>query len=364
MRKITLLQLLHYSCIGCVGFLSTIALSSALLINPALSSTDLTRAQDQQGSSTGLLPTDNLVAQSSTLTAQEIQNRLVGQWQLQDVFFVPISVVFTAQGKGFVLTPFFGPSVNANPTAYEFSYQLNNTTQPIQIDIAQPGEAPIKTIFEFTSDGRIRVELVGIKPGEPRPTAFTAGSSLLNRVSNLTALPRNTEIANSLEVRTREKESQGRTIVSSLLRGQQAYFVEKETFTTDVKELGLGLEDTDLNNYNYRISPGGNLRQAVFVTATAKVAGLRSFSGAVFVVKEGDDNNTIIGICETIEPSMTPPAPPSLIATQSNNYLMNGSLSAASSKSHETLQNSKQIQCAPGSRAPENPSSRRFPGMF
>jgi hypothetical protein len=362
MKKITLSQLLRY---GSLGFLSTIALPSSLLINPALSSSELTRAtQTQQVSSPELLAADNLVAQSSPLTAQEIQNRLVGQWQLQDVFFVPITVVFTAQGKGFVLVPFFGPSADTNPKAYEFSYQINNTTQPIQIDITQPGEPAIKTIFEFTNDGKIRVELTGIKPGEPRPTEFTAGSSILSRASNLTTLPRNTEIVNSLEAISLEKEREGRSIVNSLLRGQEAYFVEKETFATDIKELGTGLQNTNFPNYNYQISPGGDLRQSVFVTATAKVAGVRSFIGAVFVVKEGDENNTIIGVCETIEPSMTPPAPPTLIATQSNNNLMNGSLSASRPKFHETLENAKQIQCAPGSRAPENPRGGRFPGLF
>lgn len=341
-----------------------IVLPSFFSISPAFSNSDLTKTtQTPQGSSAVILATDNLVAQSSPLTAQEIQNRLVGQWQLQDIFFVPVTVVFTAQGRGFLLIPVFGPSGNSSPTAYEFSYQINNTTQPLQIDIAQPGEAPIKTIFEFTSDGRIRVELAGIKPGEPRPTEFTAGFSILNRVSNLTALPRNTEIVNSLEAVNLRKERDGRLIVGSFIRGQQAYFAEKETFTTDIKELGLGLEDRELNNYTYQVSPSNNLRQAVFVTATAKVAGLRSFSGAVFVIKEGEEATTITGICETIEPSMTPPLPPGLIVTQNNN-LMNGNLSAALPKNHETLQNAKQIQCAPGSRPPEEPRNSRFPSLF
>ena len=363
MKKITLSQLLRYSSIG---FLGAIALPSSLLINPALSSSELSRStQNQQVSSPEMLAADNLVAQSAPLTAQEIQNRLVGQWQLQDIFFVPVTVIFTAQGRGFVLIPSFGPNANSSPTAYEFSYQVNNTNQPLQIDIAQPGEETIKTIFEFTSNGRIRVELAGIKPNEPRPTEFTAGSFLLSRASNLTALPRGTQIANSLEARTLAKEREGKSIAGALLRGQQAYFLEKETFTTDIKELGTGIEDSLYENYTWQIISGGNLRQAVFVTATAKTAGLRSFVGAVFVVKEGDKNNTITGVCETIEPSMTPPPPPTLIVTQSNNNLMNGSLSASRPKFHESsIQNAKQIQCAPGSRPPEEPRGRNSPGLF
>ena len=360
MKKVTLSRLLRY---GSMVFLGAIALPSSLLITPALSN-QLTKATETQSAPSSKLRTvDNLVAQSAPLTAQEIQNRLVGQWQIQDIFFVPVTVIFTAQGRGFVLIPFFGPNADANPTAYEFNYQINSTTQPIQIDIAQPGEAPIKTIFEFTSDGRIRVELAGIKPNEPRPTEFTAGSSLLSRVSNLTALPRNTEIANSLEARTMAKEREGRSLIGSLLRGQQAYFLEKETFTTDMKELGVGIEDSEEYSYTLQIMSGGDLRRSIFVTGTPKTGGLRSFTGAVFVIKEGEENTTITGICETIEPSMTPPQPPTLITTQSNN-LMNGNLSAALPKFHESMQNAKQIQCAPGSRPPEEPRGRNSPGLF
>ena len=362
MKHLDLSQKFSFALLG-LGL--AIVPASFFSVSPALSSSDLTTiAQNPQVSPSILLAPDNLMPQSSNLTAQEIQNRLVGQWQLQDVFFVPVTIVFTAQGKGFLIIPLFGPNANASPTAYEFSYRINNTTQPLQIDIAQPGEEAIKTIFEFTSDSRMRVEIAGIKAGEPRPTEFTTGSSILSRVSNLTALPRNTEIANSLEARNMAKEREGRSIVGSILRGQQAYFLEKETFITDIKELGLGLEDRESNNYNYQVSPGNNLRQAVFVTATAKVAGLRSFSGAVFVIKEGEESNPVAGICETIEPSMTPPPPPGLIVTQNNNDLMNGSLNAARPKDHDSVQNGKQIQCAPGSRPPEGPRSRPLPGLF
>ncbi len=339
MRKITLSQLFRNSSIG---FLGAIALPSSFLINPALSNSDLAASinQPEQNPPSILIAPDNLIAQSSVLTPQEIQNRLVGQWQIQGVFFVPINIVFTSQGKGYLLTPFFSSGMNTKPTAFEFDYQIMGVNlmgvyRPLQIDIAQPGEEPIKTIFEFTSDGRIRVELVGINPGAPRPTEFTTGSILLNRVSNLTALPRNTEIVNSLETRIKTKEREGKRLVSSILLGQQAYFLEKEIFSTDIKELGMGIEDSQYDNYTFEIISSGDLRQAVFVTGTAKISGLRSFSGAVFIVKKGGvDDFQELGLCETIEPSMTPPAPPTL--------------------------NGEKVQCAIGSRTPEEPISPHF----
>lgn len=277
-----------------------------------------------------LLAPDNLVAQSSPLTTQEIQNRLVGQWEMSEIFFVPVTVVFDAQGQGFILVPFF-PNGNNPPTAYQFSYQIRNPGQPIQIDIAEPGEPPIQTIFEFTSDGRIRVEAQGIKPGEPRPTEFTTGALFLRRVSSLTALPRNTQIVNSLEVKIRQREQHGRNITGAILGAQQAYLLEKETFPATLENLGIGLETDDSEDYTYQLVPGSNLRREVFVTVTARTPGVRSFSGGVFIVddvNEGEENFPVAGICESIEPSMTPPALPTL--------------------------NGREVQCAAGSRVPED----------
>lgn len=282
---------------------------------------------------------NNLVA-PPYIDPQVIQNSLVGQWEIYGVFFVPVTVVFNAQGKGFVIVPFFGPSGNNTPTAYEFSYYIRDTRHPIQIDIAEPGEPLIQTIFEFTSDGRIRVEALGIKPGEPRPTEFTTGALFLGRVSNLTALPRNTQIANSLEVKIREREQQGRNVTGSILRAQQAYFLENETFSVTLEDLGLGLDSANFEDYTYQLVPGSDPRREAFVTLTARTPGIRSFSGVVFTadpVNEGEENFPRTGICETIEPSMTPPALPTI--------------------------NGQEVQCAPGSRVPEDGESP-FPFLF
>ncbi len=339
-KRIFLSQLL---CSSCFGFLGAIALPSSLLISPALSSSNLNShdlnnlPQHQQTSTPVILAPDHLLAQSSVLTTQEIQNQLAGQWELQGWFYMPITVVLTNQGRGFVLLPrllFYG--FQSNPIAYEFSYRLDSTNQPMQIDITQPTEEPIKTIIELTNDGRLRVELMGIKVGEPRPTEFTTGALFLHRVSNLTALPRNTEIANSLERRIKEKEDEGRNNLQAILRAQQAYFLEKETFTTDIKKLGIGLQDYESDNYTYQIR--GSLRHSVLVIATPKTTGVRSFAGVVFAVKLGYANTFKAGICETIEPSTEPPYSPMLL-------------------------NSTEIICAPGSRIPEEPGGSNYPGF-
>jgi hypothetical protein len=198
----------------------------------------------------------------------------------------------------------------------------------MQLDVTEPSGKIWRTIFEFTDNGQLRVEFVGIRPDEPRPTAFTTGAILVEKVSNLTALPRNTRIANSLEEQNKGRQSEGKYNIGAMSRAQQAYYLENDKFSTKLEELGLGI-NPETENYRYRIVPQGNQRESVMMTAQAKSPGLRSYTGAVFVVKVKDENLTVAEICETDEPSSTPPAMP------------------AAPKTGTT-----EIQCPPGSHSP------------
>jgi hypothetical protein len=221
-----------------------------------------------------------------------------------------MTIVLRTQGRGFVLVPVITPNGQLNPVAYEFSYRINNTNQPWAIDLELPEEEPIRTIFDFTNDGRIRVELLGNRPGEPRPTEFTTGALFLNRVSNLTDLPRNTEIANSLEARNRSKERLTAYRMETLLGSQELYFQENKRFTLDLKELGLELSAQYLRYYDYVTYLPENPEQPLVITATAKIPGLKSFLGVIFPIKENDKVTTISKVCGTDTPSMTPPGRP------------------------------------------------------
>jgi prepilin-type N-terminal cleavage/methylation domain-containing protein len=55
------------------------------------------------------------------------------------------------------------------------------------------------------------------------------------------------------------KQSEAKTYVGSMNRGQQAYYLEKTAFVTqdqDFGKLGLGV-DTQTNNYQYKVADGG-----------------------------------------------------------------------------------------------------------
>jgi len=77
------------------------------------------------------------------------------------------------------------------------------------------------------------------------------------------------------------KQSEAKTYVGSINRGQQAYFLEKSAFAPDLSTLEVGITDTP--NYSYAIAAGGGATNAT-ATATATPAGvLRGYQGRVWI---------------------------------------------------------------------------------
>jgi len=275
---------------------------------------------------------------SQAVAQASVESRLIGHWQVQNIFFVPINVILTANGRGYVLVPPFALNPQSQPQAYEFTYQVNSAGRPLQIDIIAPETEPIRTIFEFVNDRQIRIELVGILPGEPRATEFTTGVLTMEKVSNLTTLPRNTEIANSLEARNRERESQARFTTEIIIGSLASYYNEKKQFTSDFKALQLELDEEEKRFYDFQIILGDTPSQGAMVTAIAKTPGLKSFTGVIYPLEPSGENSRPYAskVCETLTPSITPPAKPIL--------------------------SGQEVQCAPGSQTPQ--PRRRPPGGF
>lgn len=114
-------------------------------------------------------------------------------------------------------------------------------------------------------------------------------------VLSLIALPSFLNQAN------KAKQSEAKQYIGSMNKGQQAYFVEKQEFSDNIYDLGLGIK-SETTNYSYDISKISSSRY-VISTATAKDEQLKSYSGIVYV----DDDITKSMICETDEPSLTAP---------------------------------------------------------
>lgn len=257
-------------------------------------------------------PTPSITPSSNPLQSGDIpaqQAKLNGQWQSKNqVSGQGLTFIFTPDNKLFVLLP----TASENLVAQQLEYRIDPVPEPMQIDIIFPGtNESVKTIFEFTSDGQLRLQVAGTNPGEPRPKAFSPNATLFQKVSDASTLPSNVQISDLQTGINRAKQAEAKQYIGSMNRAQQAYYVENNKFAKEINDLGIGIE-TETKNYRYKIVPQNNSTQSVMMTAQAKSPELRSYTGAVFVVKENNKYLPVTVICETNEPSSTPPSMPTL----------------------------------------------------
>ncbi|MEA5580563.1 type IV pilin-like G/H family protein [Nodularia harveyana UHCC-0300] len=106
------------------------------------------------------------------------------------------------------------------------------------------------------------------------------------------------------------KQSEAKTYVGSLNKGQQAYFTEKSVFGSAVDILGIGI-NTQTVNYTYTTTDTATTRADSAGEST--VAVLRDYSGAVTILQVGptSDATSIAILCETDTPGAAAIAPTS-----------------------------------------------------
>ncbi len=114
---------------------------------------------------------------------------------------------------------------------------------------------------------------------------------------------------------TKAKQSEAKTYIGAMNRAQQAYYLENNKFSSEISDLGIGIND-ETENYQYQVNNDGNPKKTV-ATARAKNDSLRSYTGAVFIIKspDGFDTTTAV-ICQTNQPSQIPPGTPELIGDE------------------------------------------------
>ena len=98
-------------------------------------------------------------------------------------------------------------------------------------------------------------------------------------------------------------QSEAKAYLSSMNKGQQAYFAETSAFSNSIPALGLGIK-TETNNYKYSLRV---TQTASFHYAVTKKKTLKNYVGGVFLVpaKKLDPNarraemTTLTILCET-----------------------------------------------------------------
>lgn len=94
------------------------------------------------------------------------------------------------------------------------------------------------------------------------------------------------------------KQSEGKQYVSSINKGQQAYYAENTKFGTDVGTLGLGLK-TATTNYDYFVTGASAAANATASPNTSTIASLKGYAGGVGLVAAGEAQTTQSVLCET-----------------------------------------------------------------
>jgi len=134
----------------------------------------------------------------------------------------------------------------------------------------------------------------------------------LEKVSNKTSLPPDTKVIPLGDVGknppNKARNREAKTIVGSMNRAQQAYYLENDKFSTKFSELGLGLKQ-ETEHYVYKIVPQSS--KSIMNIGQAKVKGLNSYVGLVYITEVNNGEKiTLAKLCETTQAlSRTPKMP-------------------------------------------------------
>lgn len=114
------------------------------------------------------------------------------------------------------------------------------------------------------------------------------------------------------------KESEAKQYVGSMNRTQQAYFLEKDTFSSDLTKLGLGVA-SQTQNYQYNIAAQDTAVQNWSDPIGPKTNTLRAYTGGVSVTKlttKGSSETTTLAVlCQSKTPQKGSPTAANLSAT-------------------------------------------------
>ncbi len=102
------------------------------------------------------------------------------------------------------------------------------------------------------------------------------------------------------------KQSEAKTYIGSLNKGQQAYYVEKSAFTGAVVDLGVGIR-TQTNNYTYITTPINTGIDATAFSESQLVqssSSLKAYAGLVSLQVSGasSDITSVSVLCQENQP--------------------------------------------------------------
>jgi hypothetical protein len=129
------------------------------------------------------------------VVAVPVAKKILGQWLTKEPLDGDmVMFVFAPDGKAYIIS---GTSASGNAIATQLQYRLDAKPTPSHLDIVLSPDATVETLFEFTSDGELRLQMLGTRPGKPRPTALTDNATLFQKLSDDTTPPPGIEVNKS-----------------------------------------------------------------------------------------------------------------------------------------------------------------------
>ncbi|MEG4534010.1 type IV pilin-like G/H family protein [Microcoleus sp. D2_18a_D3] len=238
---------------------------------------------------------------ATAIPQNSVAKKLIGQWQGQ-ISGQSLTLIFTPEGKLFIL--------NSPTSALEMEYKINVNPQPKHLDILVGGQITSRTIFDFTTDGQLRLQLGNTIDNQPRPYSFSDNASLLKKISARTTLPANVTVMNVQAQVNKAKQSEAKQYISSMNKGQQAFYAENSRFAARIEKLPVIGIKSETENYSYSIVLSNDNRW-VQAIALAKTEGLNNYTGIVVSGKTASGQSTTEHIlCESNQPSIKLPEKP------------------------------------------------------
>ncbi|MEA5526079.1 type IV pilin-like G/H family protein [Nodularia spumigena] len=100
------------------------------------------------------------------------------------------------------------------------------------------------------------------------------------------------------------KQSESKTYVGSMNRGQQAFYTENDAFGSDIDGLGIGIK-TETSNYVYSTvgttGAGSNSWALSSSSTSTSASALKNYGGKVYLANVGTNNEvtSLAFVCET-----------------------------------------------------------------
>lgn len=92
------------------------------------------------------------------------------------------------------------------------------------------------------------------------------------------------------------KQTEAKTTVSSINKGQQTKRIEEGVFATNIPSLAIGLNGTSTANYNYTISATATGTVATVTASAIDANSVKGYGGGIFISGSGDAPSII---CQT-----------------------------------------------------------------